>query len=105
MGHISIAEVMGSLNVIKTCLVENYNDKWIIDSRIINHVCYSLEWFKQSRPLRKRQKSLKFENREYDCNRSRTSGVMVKNFTSTKPFIGFEFKRNLVSVSCLWNMV
>ena len=27
MGHISIAEVIGSLNVVDTCLVENYNDK------------------------------------------------------------------------------
>ena len=27
MGHISTTEVMGSLNVVKACLVENYNDK------------------------------------------------------------------------------
>ena len=53
MGHINIAEVMGSLNVVEACLVENYNDKWIIDSGTTNHVCYSLEWFKQSRPLNK----------------------------------------------------
>ena len=32
MGHISTAEVMGSLNVVEACLVENYNDKCIIDS-------------------------------------------------------------------------
>ena len=51
MGHISIAEVMSSLNVVEACLVENYNDKWIIDSGTTNHVCYSLEWFKQSRLL------------------------------------------------------
>ena len=53
MGHISIAKVMGSLNVVEACLVKNYNDKWIIDSESTNHVCYSLEWFKQSRPLSK----------------------------------------------------
>ena len=53
MGHISTAEVMGSLNVVEACLVDNYKDKWIIDSEITNHVCYSLEWFKQSRSLRK----------------------------------------------------
>ena len=23
---------MGSINVVEACLVENYNDKWIIDS-------------------------------------------------------------------------
>ena len=33
---------MGDLNVVEACLVENYNDKWIIDSGATNHVCYSL---------------------------------------------------------------
>ena len=41
IGHISIAEVMGSLNVIKAFLVENYNDKWVIDLGATNHVFYS----------------------------------------------------------------
>ena len=39
------------------------------------------------------------------CNGSRTSGVMVKNFMFTRPFICFGLKRNLVSIICLWNMV
>ena len=64
MGHISTPKVMSSLNVVEACLVENDNDKWIIDSRAINHVCYSFEWFKQSRPLSKGQRSLKLGNRE-----------------------------------------
>ena len=33
---------MGSINVVEACLVENYNDKWIIDSGATKHVCYSL---------------------------------------------------------------
>ena len=45
MGLINTAEVMGSLNVVKACLVENYNDKWIIDSRATKNICYSFEWF------------------------------------------------------------
>ena len=57
MGHISATEVMGSLNVVKVCLVENYNDKWIIDLGATSHVWYSLEWFKQSRPLSKGQRA------------------------------------------------
>ena len=36
--------MIGSLSVVEACLVENYNDKWIIDSGVTNHVCYSLEW-------------------------------------------------------------
>ena len=49
MGHISTAEVMGSLNVVEACLVENYNDKLIINSRTTNHVFYFFKWFKQIR--------------------------------------------------------
>ena len=52
---------MGSINVVEACLVENYNDKWIIDSGATNHACYSLQWFKQSSPLSKGQRSLKLE--------------------------------------------
>ena len=33
---------MGNLNVVETCLVKNYSDKWIIDSGATNHICYSL---------------------------------------------------------------
>ena len=65
MRHISTTDVMGSLNVVEACFVENYNDEWIIDSRTTNHVCFSLEWFKQSKPLCKGQRSLKLENGEY----------------------------------------
>ena len=35
---------MGSINVVEACLVENYNDKWIIDSGATNHACFSLQW-------------------------------------------------------------
>ena len=44
MRHISTMKRMGNLNVVEACLVENYNDKWIIDLGITNHVCYSLEF-------------------------------------------------------------
>ena len=33
---------MGDLLIIVACLVENFDDKWIIDSGATNHVCYSL---------------------------------------------------------------
>ena len=33
---------MGDLLIVEACLVENFNDKWIIDSGATNHVCYSL---------------------------------------------------------------
>ena len=57
---------MGTLNVVKACLVENYNDKWIINSRVTNHhVCYSLQWIKQRSLLSKGQRILKLGNEEY----------------------------------------
>ena len=34
---------MGDLLVFEACLVDNFNDKWIIDSGATNHVCYSLQ--------------------------------------------------------------
>ena len=53
---------MGSLNVVEACFVENYNDKWIIDSGVTNNVCYSLQWIKQSNLLSKGQRKLKLGN-------------------------------------------
>ena len=95
---------MGSINVVEACLVENYNDKWIIDSGATNHACYSLQWFKQSSPLSKGQRSLKLGNGEYVsvmavglvelCFNNKTLCLSDCLFVP-------DFKRNLVSVSCL----
>ena len=95
---------MGSINVVEACLVENYNDKWIIDSGATNHACYSLQWFKQSSPLGKGQRSLKLGNGEYVsvmavglvelCFNNKTLCLSDCLFVP-------DFKRNLVSVSCL----
>ena len=65
MGHINNTKVMGSLNVVEACLVENYNDKCIIDSEAANLVGYFLQWFKQSSPLSKGQRNLKLGNEKY----------------------------------------
>ena len=29
---------MSDLNIVEACLMENFNDKWIIDSGVTNHV-------------------------------------------------------------------
>ena len=95
---------MGSINVVEACLVENYNDKWIIDSGATNRACYSLQWFKQSSPLSKGQRSLKLGNGEYVsvmavglvelCFNNKTLCLSDCLFVP-------DFKRNLVYVSCL----
>ena len=105
-GKWGVIEVMGSLNVVEACLVENSNGKWIIDLGATNHICYSLKWFKQSRPLKKWQRTLKLGNGEYVFVMSvGLVELWFKNFTFIRPFICFQFKRNLVSISCLLNMV
>ena len=55
---------MIDLLIIGACLVENFNDKWIIDSRTTNHVCYALQWFKHSMFIEEGQRYLKLGNRE-----------------------------------------
>ena len=95
---------MGSINVVEACLVENYNDKWIIDSGATNHVCYSLQWFKQSSPLNKGQRSLKLGNGEYVSVMA--VGLVELCFNNKTLCLSdclffLDFKRNLVSVSCL----
>ena len=95
---------MGSINVVEACLVENYDDKWIIDSGATNHACYSLQWFKQSSPLSKGQRSLKLGKGEYVsvmavglvelCFNNKTLCLSDCLFVP-------DFERNLVSVSCL----
>ena len=96
--------VMGSINIVEACLVENYNDKWIIDSGANNHACYSLQWFKQSSPLSKGQRSLKLGNGEYV---SVMAVELVELYFNNKTvclsdcLFVLDFKRNLVSVSCL----
>ena len=55
---------MGNLLVVEACLVENFNDKWIIDSGATNHVCYSLQQFKHSTSIEEGQRYLKLGNGE-----------------------------------------
>ena len=95
---------MGSINVVEACLVENYNDKWIIDSGATNHACYSSQWFKQSNPLSKGQRSLKLGNGEYVSVMA--VGLVELCFNNKTLCLSYclfvpDFKRNLVSVSCL----
>ena len=96
---------IGDLNIVEACLVENYNQKWIIDSGATNHICYSLQWFKQSSLFSKRQKSLTLGNEEHVSVMA--IGLIELSFDKNKTLIledcllVSDFKRNLVYVSCL----
>ena len=96
---------MGDLLVVEACLVENFNDKWIIDSGATNHVCYSLQWFKHSTSIEEGQRYLKLGNMELISVKA--IGPVVLFFENNRTLcledclFAPDFKRNLVSVSCL----
>ena len=96
---------MDDLLVLEACLVENFNDKWIIDSEATNHVCYSLQWFKHSTSIEEGQRYLKLGNGELIFVKA--IGPVVLFFENNRTLcleyclIVLDFKRNLVSVSCL----
>ena len=96
---------MGDLLVVEACLVENFNDKWIIDSGATNHVCYSLQWFKHSTSIEEGQRYLKLGNVELISVKAIGPVVLFleNNRTLCLEDCLFvpDFKRNLVSVSCL----
>ena len=96
---------MGDLLVVEACLVENFNDKWIIDSGVTNHVYYSLQWFKHSTSIEEGQRYLKLGNGELISVKA--IGPVVLVFENNRTLcledclFAPDFKRNLVSVSCL----
>ena len=92
----------GDLLIVEACLVENFNDKWIIDSRATNHVCYSLQWFKHSTSIEEEQRYLKLGNGEPISVKA--IGPVVLIFENNRTlcledclFVP-DFKRNLVYV-------
>ena len=97
---------MGNLNVVEACLVENYNDKWIIDSGATNHVCYSLQWFRQTSLVGQEQRFLRLGNGEHVSVKALGQVELFFNNDRTLCLVDclyvLDFKRNLISVSCLF---
>ena len=81
---------MGDL-LVEACLVENFNDKWILNSGSTNHVCYSLQWFKHSTSIEEGQRYLKLGNGEL---------ISVKAIGPVVLF--FENNRTLCLEDCLF---
>ena len=97
---------MGDLLVVEACLVENFNDKWIIDSGATDHVCYFLQWFKHSTSIKEGQRYLKLGNGELISAKA-IRPVVLFFFENNRTLcledclFAPDFKRNLVFVSCL----
>ena len=96
---------MSDLLVVEACLVENFNDKWIIDSGATNHICYSLQWFKHSTSIEEGQRYLKLGNEVLISVKA--IGPIVLIFENNRTLcledclFATDFKRNLVSINCL----
>ena len=76
---------MGNLNVVETCLVKNYSDKWIIDSGATNHVCYSLQWFKQTSTVGEGQRMLRLGNGEHVSVKA--VGLVILFFNNSRTLV------------------
>ena len=74
--------------------MENFNNKWIIDSRATNHVCYSLQWFKHSESIEEGQRYLKLGNGEMIF--VKVIGLVV---------LSFDNNRTLVLEDCLFRIL
>ena len=91
---------------IKACLVEESKDSWVIDSRATNHVCVSLQGFRETRSLL----DMSFMLRMGDGNLvlPKEVGEVHLYFDEFRMIILRDcfyvpnFKRNLISVACLF---
>ena len=85
--------------------MENFNDKWIIDSGVTNHVCYSLQWFKHSSSIEEEKRYLKLGNGELISVKAIRPVVLFFENNRTlcleDCLFAPDFKRNLVYISCL----
>ena len=80
-------------------------DSWIVDSGANNHVCYSLWGFQERRRLNKNEINLHLGNGAF-VSASEVGDIRV-NLDSSRHldlidiYYVHQFKRNLISVSCL----
>ena len=95
----------GSLFVTQACLVTNRSHSWIVDSGATNHVCCSLQGFKETRRLEASGFSFSWGNGAVVS--AAAVGELVLNFTHNKTIILRDvyyvpdFGKNLISVSKL----
>ena len=99
-------EGMRDLLVVETCLVEESNDLWVIDSGATNHVCVSLQGFKETRSLSDESLSLRMGDGSLVL--AEAVGDVHLYFDSFRflvlrdCFYVPRLKRNLISVACLF---
>jgi len=94
------------LLIVEACLVEESSDNWVIDSGATNHVCVSLQGFKQTRSLLNESFTLRMGDGTLVL--AEAVGDVHLYFDSYRSlflrdcFYVPQFKRNLISVACLF---
>ena len=95
----------GNVNYLETCFLADSTDSWIIDSGATNHVCSSLQGFQERRRLNKNEINLRLGNGTL-VSASAVGDIRV--YLDSRRHLDFidvyyvpQFKRNLISVSCL----
>lgn len=98
---------MSYLNIIEACLMKNYDDKWIINSRATNYICYSLQSFNEISLPVEEQKYLTFGNEELVS--TKVIGSVSLYFNNSRMLFLHDYlfvpniKKNLISINCLIN--
>ncbi|KAK0580852.1 hypothetical protein LWI29_007090 [Acer saccharum] len=95
----------GNVNYLETCFLADSPDSWIIDSGATNHVCYSLQGFQERRKLSKNEINLRLGNGTL-VSASAVGDIRVyldsrRHLDLIDVYYVPQFKRNLISVSCL----
>ncbi|KAK0577895.1 hypothetical protein LWI29_001967 [Acer saccharum] len=95
----------GNVNYLETCFLADSTDSWIIDSGATNHVCYSLQGFQERRKLSKNEINLRLGNGTL-VSASAVGDIRVyldsrRHLDLIDVYYVPQFKRNLISVSCL----
>ena len=93
------------MNYLETCFLADSTDSWIIDSGATNHVCYSLQGFQERRRLNKNEINLRLGNGTL-VSTSAVGDIRVcldsrRHLDLIDVYYVPQFKRNLISVSCL----
>ena len=95
----------GNINYLETCFLADSTDSWIIDSGATNHVCYSLQGFQERRKLNKNEINLHLGNGTLvSANAVEDIRVYLdsrRHLDLIDVYYVPQFKRNLISVSCL----
>ena len=91
--------------ILKHVFLVDFTDSWIVDFGATNHICYSLWGFQERRRLNKNEINLRLGNRAL-VFASAVGDISVhldasRHLDLIDIYYVPQFKRNLISVSCL----